>query len=261
MHTSTTQGRLWGARARDWAEAQEACHESLYRDVLERIPIHAGSHVLDAGCGAGLFCSLAIEKGAHVAGIDAAEPMLAIARVRAPAADLRIADLEELPFKPERFDAVTGFNSFQYAGAPVRALGEAARVVRKGGHVVVATWGRRERCEAAGYLAALKPLMPESPAGGGGPFALSDATSLRSLATDVGLEPLEVRDVLCVFAYPNLETAVRALLSAGPAVAAIEVSGEASVRAAVMRALDPFTSRSGAVRLENEFRYLVATRP
>jgi hypothetical protein len=30
------------------------------------------------------------------------------------------------------------------------------------------------------------------------------------------------------------------------------------VRAAVMRALEPLTSRSGSVRLENEFRYLVA---
>jgi hypothetical protein len=41
-------------------------------------------------------------------------------------------------------------------------------------------------------------------------------------------------------------------------VAAIQRSGEEAVRDVVTRALEPFTSRSGVVRLENEFRYLVA---
>jgi SAM-dependent methyltransferase len=258
MQTSTRQGRLWGARARDWAEG---CHEPLYNDVLERLPIGAGSRVLDAGCGAGRFCALAIARGARVVGIDAAEPLLVQARTHAPSADLRVCDLEALPFAAEEFDVVTGFNSFQYAGDPAAAVGEARRVVRSGGHVVIATWGRPEHCEAAAYFAALRPLVPAPPSGGGGPFALSDEAAFRSLATNAGLAPAGLRDVLCVFAYPDVETALRALLSAGPAVAAIETSGEATVRAALTRALEPFTSRTGAVRLENEFRYLVATRP
>jgi hypothetical protein len=124
--------------------------------------------------------------------------------------------------------------------------------------VVIATWGRPERCEAAAYLAALKPLLPPPKPGAGGPFALSDETALRALATSAGLAPVAVHDVGCAFAYPSLDAALRGLLSAGPVVAAIQRSGEEAVREAVTRALEPFTSRSGAVRLENEFRYVVA---
>jgi SAM-dependent methyltransferase len=252
------QSALWGERAEDWAAVQEACSEPLYRDVLERVGIGAGVALLDAGCGAGMFCVLATERGAAVAGLDATPPLLAVARRRAPAADLREGDLEALPFPGGAFDVVTGFNSFQYAADPLRALREARRVARRGATVVVATWGRPDRCEAAAYLAALKPLVPPPKPGAGGPFALSDETALRALVSGAGLEPRSVHDVACVFAYADRATALRGLLSAGPPVAAIRHSGETAVIEAVTRAIEPFTSRTGAVRLENEFRYLVA---
>jgi len=251
------QSGLWGERATDWAEAQEACHETLYRDVLERLAIRGGTRLLDVGCGSGMFCSLALERGAEVRGLDATEPLLAIARTRAARADLRVGDLETLPYEAKSFDVVTGLNSFQYAADPVKALAEARRVTRSGGQVVVATWGRPERCEAGAYFAAMKPLMPPPKPGAGGPFALSDAGALEALAKGAGLTPMEIRDVPCVFTYPDLDTALRGLLSSGPAVAAIRTSGEAAVRQAVAGALEAFTSRTGTVRLENEFRYLV----
>jgi SAM-dependent methyltransferase len=256
--SSAAQSALWGARALDWAEGQESNHEPLYLDVLERLAIKPGGRLLDAGCGSGLFCALASKRGLRVSGFDATEPLLAIARTRAPEVDFRKGDLESLPYEAGSFDLVTGFNSYQYAADPTRALEEARRVVRPGGHVVIATWGRPDRCEAAAFLAALKPLLPPPRPGAGGPFALSDETALRTLATAAGLTPREVRDVSCAFAYPSLEAALRGLLSAGPTVAAIQTSGEEAVRDAVTRALEPFTSRSGAVRLENEFRYVVA---
>jgi SAM-dependent methyltransferase len=256
--SSAAQSALWGARAADWAKDQEANHEALYLDVLERVAIEAGSRVLDAGCGSGLFCALASKRGLRVSGFDATEPLLAMARTRVPDVDFRKGDLESLPYDAGSFDLVTGFNAYQYAADPARALAEARRVTRRGGRVVIATWGRPERCEAAAYLAALKPLMPPPKPGAGGPFALSDESSLRALATSAGLSPATVHDVACAFAYPSLDAALRGLLSAGPAVAAINASGEPAVRDAVTRALEPFTSRSGAVRLENEFRYLIA---
>jgi SAM-dependent methyltransferase len=252
------QSELWGARATDWADAQEACHESLYRDVLDRLDLRAGSRLLDAGCGSGMFCELALERGADVSGLDATPQLLELARRRAARADLRRGDLEALPWEARSFDFVTGLNSFQYAADPGRALAEARRVTKPGGKVIIATWGRPERCECSAYFAAMKPLMPPPKPGAGGPFALSDEAALKTLATSAGLEPVEVRDVSCAFTYPNVETAVRGLISAGPGVAAIRHSGEAALREAVTRALQPFTSRTGNVRLENDFRYLVA---
>jgi SAM-dependent methyltransferase len=256
--SSTAQSALWGARAVDWAEAQEPAHEALYLDVLERVVIPKGSRLLDAGCGSGLFCALASKRGLRVSGFDATEALLAIARTRVPDVEFRNGDLESLPYEAGSFDLVTGFNAYQYAADPERALVEARRVTRRGGRVVIATWGRPDRCEAAAYLGALKPLMPPPKPGAKGPFALSDENALRTLATSAGLAPIAVHDIACAFAYPSVEAALRGLLSAGPAVAAIQTSGESAVRDAVIRALEPFTSRSGTVRLENEFRYLVA---
>src|SRR5262249_8916052 len=74
--SSAAQRALWGARAADWAEGQEPTHEALYLDVLERVAIQAGSRLLDAGCGSGLFCALASKRGLRVSGFDATEPLL-----------------------------------------------------------------------------------------------------------------------------------------------------------------------------------------
>ena len=126
-------GRLWGARARDWAEVQEGQFGAGYDDVLARAGVGPGTRLLDAGCGAGMAAQRAAGLGATVAGIDAAALLLDIARECSPAGDFRVGDLEDLPFPDHAFDVVTGFNAFQFAGNPVRALTEARRVTKPGG--------------------------------------------------------------------------------------------------------------------------------
>jgi len=59
------------------------------------------------GCGAGLATQMAVERGASVTGIDAAEALLTVARRRLPEADLRYGDLEKLPYPDGSFDVVT----------------------------------------------------------------------------------------------------------------------------------------------------------
>jgi SAM-dependent methyltransferase len=187
--TADVNGRLWGARASDWADIQERTARPVYEAVLERMRVMAGARNLDVGCGAGMAARIAAWRGAQVSGIDAAEPLLEIARRRTPTGDFRRGDLEELPFNDRSFDVVTGFNSFQYAGNPVVALAEARRVTRPGGTIVVTPWGNPDGMEAASLVAALRPLMPPPPPGAPGPFALSDESALRRFAIDAGLAP------------------------------------------------------------------------
>ncbi|MCB1968200.1 MAG: class I SAM-dependent methyltransferase, partial [Candidatus Accumulibacter sp.] len=163
--TAGINGRPWGARARDWADIQEGGCRPVYLAVFERVGLRAGMRCLDAGCGAGMASQIAAERGALVSGLDAADNLLAIARERVPAGDLRVGDLEGLPFADHSFDLVTGFNSFQFAGNPGLALAEARRVTRPGGHVAIVTWGSPEGMEAASLLAALRPLLPPPPPG------------------------------------------------------------------------------------------------
>ena len=82
--TSETNGRLWGARARDWAEVQEGQCGEAYQAVLGHAGVGPGTRHLDVGCGAGMAAMLSAALGAKVAGIDAAQNLLAIARARAP---------------------------------------------------------------------------------------------------------------------------------------------------------------------------------
>jgi SAM-dependent methyltransferase len=258
--TAEINGRLWGARANDWAGIQEGTLRPVFEAVLERAAVRPGIRYLDVGCGAGRAAQIAAARGARVSGIDAAEALLEIARQRTPAGDFRRADLEELPFDVCSFDVVTGFNSFQYAGNPVVALSEAGRVARAGGVVAIVTWGNPDGMEAASLLAALPPLLPPPPPGAPGPFALCNEPALRAFALDAGLEPVEVFDVESPFVYADQATAVRGLNSAGVAVRAIEHSGEQAVTEAHARALAPFCQSDGTYRIKATFRCLLTKR-
>jgi SAM-dependent methyltransferase len=109
--------------------------------VADAIHLGPGMRVLDIGCGDGGFCALAAGRGADVSGIDADAAAVARARRRAPSADLRVGLMEALPWLDGNFDAVVGFNAFQYALDIDLALLEATRVLRPDGRVAVCKWG------------------------------------------------------------------------------------------------------------------------
>ena len=84
----------------------------MYQHVLDRAKIGSGTRLLDCGCGAGRFAQMAADRGALVAGIDAAEQLIAIAAQRTPDGDFRTGDLEALPWPDLWFEVVTGFSAF-----------------------------------------------------------------------------------------------------------------------------------------------------
>jgi len=252
------QGDLWSARARDYAELQEGFFHPLYESVQRRPELATSKSSLDVGCGPGLAMQVFAQTVANVAGIDASVAFVDIARVRLPGRNIRTGEMEALPYADRSFDVVTGFNAFQYAASPIDALREARRVTQPDGTVVIATWGLPEDCDAAGHLKALGALMPPPPPGAPGPFALSDESKLKALASEAGLIPIDVIDVECPWFYPNLDIALRAMLSAGPAERAIRNSGMDRARDAITSAIAPYRKRSGEYLLNNKFRYLVA---
>jgi SAM-dependent methyltransferase len=261
--TGAAQGDLWSERAAAWSAdgSQEACMRPLYDAGFAALGVGPGTRLLDAGCGAGLAMSVAAGLGATVSGLDAAHGMVAIARRRVPNAQIEQGDLEELPFADQCFDAVTGFNSFQYAADPRAAVQEARRVLRRGGRLLAATWAPPEMCDLAGHIAAVGRLLPPPPAGAPGPFALSGNGALAALLVGGGLEPGETRDIVCRFDYPNDEAAVQAMISAGPCVRAARHAGEEATRRALLESVEPYRQADGSYRIANAFRFTVATRP
>jgi SAM-dependent methyltransferase len=264
MGSATVQGKLWGAHAQDFAAYLEQLCLPLHGAVLDAAYVTPGTRLLDAGCGAGLLALLASLRGARVAALDAAETLLAIARERLPAADVREGDLEALPFPDGSFDAVTAVNSIFYAADMAAAMRELGRVVRPGGRVVVTAWGPPERCE---FLAALKsavgPLMPPPPPGVPPPHpgTLSEPGALAAVLKRADLRVVEEGEVSCPFVWPSAEAAWRANASAGPNQLAIAHSGEAAVRAAFAEADRAHTRPDGSVRYNNIFLWAAGERP
>jgi SAM-dependent methyltransferase len=258
MGSAEIQGRLWGAAAEDWAEFNEPCGTPIYEAAFDAMGVTTGTRLLDVGCGAGTALQLAHKRGSSVAGLDASAQLLEVARQRLGDADLRQGEAEELPFADDSFDAVTAFNSVQYAAHPVRALQEIRRVAAAGAPVAVATWGDPERCELSALIAALGALLPPPPPGAVGPHALSSPGALEALVETARLSAERAIEVPVSFVYADLATGVRASLSSGPARAAIEHAGADRVREAVSAVLEPFVQDDGAVRLDNVFRLVIA---
>lgn len=255
MGTASVQGQIWGARAKDWADVQESVAIPLFEAVLQETAVGKNTAVLDIGCGSGIFCEMAAKRGARVSGLDASEHLLAIARERVQSGDFRTGEMEELPYDNQTFDVVTGFSSFQFAANPVNALKEARRVSRTG-TVVIAVFGKPEESEATAYIKAMGSLLPPPPSGAPGPFALSANGALEALATKSGLTPSVVKTVECPWDYPDEQTALRGLLSSGPAIRAIQEKGEDAVRDLILEVIAPFKTRSGGYHLTNNFHYL-----
>ncbi len=258
MGSAAVQGRLWGAAADDFAELLEPTGRPIYEAAFDAMGVTTGTRLLDVGCGAGLALQLAHKRGAAVAGLDASAQLLAVARSRLAEADLRQGDVEELPYPDDSFDAVTAFNSVQYATNPVQALREIKRVASPGAPVAVATWGDPERCEARVLIAAMGVLLPPPPPGGGGPFALAAPGALEAFVESARLNAEQALEVPTPFEWPDVATAVRANLSPGPARAAIEHVGCDRVRDAIATALEPFVRPDGSVHLDNIFRVVIA---
>jgi hypothetical protein len=59
MGTAEVQGQIWGGRARDWAEVQEAMLAPSYDRLLRETAVNASTAFLDIGCGSGMFCQMA----------------------------------------------------------------------------------------------------------------------------------------------------------------------------------------------------------
>jgi SAM-dependent methyltransferase len=256
--TAAAQRDLWSRNPRDWAELQEGQLRGLYESIVTTLEFGPATRILDVGCGSGLFCRLAADAGAEVAGIDASPELLEIARERTPTGEFVAGDMESLPWQDASFDVVTGIAAFSFTGNPARALREAARVLRPDGRVVIGTWGPADECEAGMIFALLGQLLPAEARDGPGPLRLSLPGALESFVGDGGLTPERSVDVSCAWTYASHELALRALLAGGSAAAAIDHAGEEATRAALVRALERHADGTGGYRLENVFRFLIA---
>jgi SAM-dependent methyltransferase len=255
--TAERWGPLWGARPQDWAATEEQ-QAPTYEDAIGHVGIESGSHVLEVGCGSGVFLRMAADRGASVAGLDASPALLEIARSRVPEADLRVGDLQFLPYADDTFDLVAGFNAFFFADDIVAALREAARVAKPGAPVVIQVWGRPDRCDLEGMKHEVAEFLPPPDPNAVRGSELWEPGVLEALVSAAGLAPTDAFDCAWAYEYPDEDALVRGMLSAGGLALVQEARGDDAVGRAVVRGLAGCRTADGGYSVANEWHFVVA---
>jgi SAM-dependent methyltransferase len=250
-------GPLWGARPDDWALSEDQQIPS-YEEALRRVGLEPGQLVLDIGCGAGAFLRLAADRGARPFGLDASEALIELARKRVPDADLRVGEMEALPYEDDVFDLVTGFTSFFFANDIVAALREAGRVAKPGAPVVIQVWGPHERRDLEAMMAIAHPYLPPRPSDAPPEPDYWKPGVLEDLASGAGLTPGEAFDLTWAYEYPDSDTLGRAMMAPAGIATLVGPEREPEVRTAIVEGLAPYRTPEGGYRLRNEFHFLIA---
>lgn len=127
------------------------CREGKFKQaLLTQAGIKNGHQVLDLGCGTG---TLAVQvkrsiPGAKVISIDGDEQILEIARSKSKKEGVKVefhrCDASQLPFDNNRFDRVVSSLFFHHLimDQKISAIREVFRVLRPGGELHVADWGK-----------------------------------------------------------------------------------------------------------------------
>jgi ArsR family transcriptional regulator len=139
-----TAHRYFADNAGEWdtIRALHVAEDRVEAAILKAVGSRHFGSLLDLGTGTGRMLELLAPLCDRAVGIDASPQMLAVARANLDRAGIanaqvRLGDIYNLPLPRDGFDLVTIHQVLHYLDDPERALGEAARVLRPGGRMLI----------------------------------------------------------------------------------------------------------------------------
>jgi SAM-dependent methyltransferase len=223
----------WGRKAVDFATLCEPPNCREYVALHHQLGVTDGDRLLDVACGSGLALELARLRGAVVAGIDASERLVRVARDRNPSADIRVGDMGALPWADAAFDVVTSFRGVW--GTTPEVLGEIRRVLVPDGRVAITVWGHIKASPGAWALAPLRLAAAPKVENQAAMVALGRPGAGEELLARFGFCDVKRIDVPYVWEFADPEHYARALAATGPAYEAIQQVGDAAFVDAAVR--------------------------
>lgn len=170
---------------------------ALSEQALAKVELQAGMRFLDVAAGTGSMSLPAARRGAEVLATDISPAMMESLSARARAEGLdrletRVMDALDLDLDDDSFDVAVSQHGVSILADAPRALAELTRVTKRGGRVLVVSFGPLDQAEFVGmYAAAISacvpdftglPVDPPPP-----PFQLADPVVLRQHLVDAGL--------------------------------------------------------------------------
>ena len=157
--------------------------------------VGASGRVLDVGCGPGILTFELVKRQGetNVSAVDPVEGFVQATASSYPAADVRRATAEDLPFPDETFGATLAQLVVHFMSDPVAGVGEMARVTAPGGRVSACVW---DHAGGTGALSAFWRVVQRCDPEAEGEEALPGSWEgdLTRMFTDAGLR--EVTETL-----------------------------------------------------------------
>jgi SAM-dependent methyltransferase len=236
-----------------WAEWNEHQHRDIIAWFVE--PLAPGMTVVDVASGVGqpaLAAARRVNPGRVIA-TDAAADMLAGLERRAREkgitnVETRELDMHDLRGVPDAWaDAVTFAFALMFSPEPVKALREARRVLKPGGHFAVCVWDEPAKNPFfTTMFGALSQFvtMPAPAPGAPGPFGLAAPGALERVMREAGFTDIAVASIPMAFEFDSVDQhwEINSALAAPLKRAAETLPPDrvSQLRAAIARALAPF---------------------
>ncbi|HVU29165.1 MAG TPA: class I SAM-dependent methyltransferase [Sphingomicrobium sp.] len=224
-------------------------------EIARRARSFAPRLILETAAGTGAVTEALHEAvpSATIVATDLNQPMLDVAaeRVSSDAVGFVLADAQDLPFEDESFDLVVCQFGAMFFPDRVRAHREAGRVLKDGGHYLLAIWDRIERNVLSDVSQkTLIELFPDDPPLfiRDGPFGYADPLAIESDLHDAGFDVVDIETMEFRSRSPSAHDAAMAFCYGTPMGVEVEDREPGSLGrafAAVEQAFSRFETAGG----------------